>query len=165
MAWLAYFLKYIIAITIPHLSYTPRGGLILRPMTNYPTSSPPADDEREDAEARRRWRRVGRLFSEIVETRVNALGNNQQADNKENTDEAQVRKISALVIAAQRSMEMEDRYERKESAGKPKSGRDEDWRARARALLGKTEAELEDMLRDKLLADKKGADPCAGGGQ
>lgn len=120
-----------------------------------PSSLPlPLEDDRK---ARRRWRRIGLGLGEIVESQVDALREHQPTDDggKPQID-AFIRKISALVIASQRSMEMEDSYDKRIGGGdgaKPLS------RESVRKLLELSEREIEEFIVARKRSQENKSDP------
>lgn len=110
------------------------------PVRSSPPLPLPLEDDRT---ARNRWRRIGLGLGEIVEHQVDALRDPQLADDGAKPQiDAFIRKISALVIASQRSMEMEDSYDKRLGGGdaKPLTGDS------IRKLLELSEREIEEFI-------------------
>jgi hypothetical protein len=120
--------------------------------------SPLPHPRKDDCEARERWRRIGLGLGEIVEFQVDALREHQPTeDGGKPQIDAFIRKISALVIASQRSMEMEDSYEKRTGGGaasaQPLS------RESVRKLLELSEREIEEFIAARKRAQENKSDP------
>ena len=124
-----------------------------QPAARAPNASVPHSLPQEDDEAARdRWRRIGRRLGEVVEARVDALLLDQSTDKYDGApDDPFVRKICALIIASQRSMEMHDSYDKKAGADAKSPSqhrRDEELAERVEQRIDREFEALRDGGRD-----------------
>ena len=121
----------------------------LSPEDPQPIADDPADRDRRlaevDARTFRRWRRSGRILAAIVVRRIVELAGENAGLSA--LDDRRVRHVTALIIAAQRTMELENKYEQKVRDAAPAAA-ERDWREEARRQLAEVEDEVRQHIRD-----------------
>lgn len=108
------------------------------------------EDSVNEGEIGRRWARVADRFSAIVLGKVADLLECQYTeespkDEKGPGEDARIRQVSALVIAARRVMELQDRYRQTSAAERDAP----DYREAAERDLGKYEDAVRRLLDDE----------------
>ena len=128
-------------------------------MTNTDQIHPPQDELREvaAADARLIWERIGYGLARYADCKVTALLETMDGgdpEKKQPDDNPLVRKISAIVIAAQRTLELENSYGQKVQH----RGEAADYREEARRQLAQYDDEVRDYLArlgvDRALVEK-----------
>jgi hypothetical protein len=118
-----------------------------------------ADPLTEHTDLKTRWSAIGDKLGKLVMARVDAML--AKTDARDDDDDTAIRKIAALVLASQRSFEMEMRHAR--HAAEFVSDDDADEERRAAELIAQFDARLEHEVR-RLEESRAGRD-AQGAGQ